>query len=357
MPSAADLSKVAGDRFSIVSTFPAAVVIFYIFGLVRAGAFTGPPHLDNIIAKDSQPSAVVVLLLAIAVFTAAVLLQPFQLGLVRLLEGYWGTGRVGSSLSEILTAPRRSWLARQRSAANKALAAPVLTGPLNKQIRALRDYQRELREQDRGRAVADRYPMGDERVMPTALGNALRSFEDSAGERYGLDTISAFRRLHPLMSPSLTKAYTTHRVQLDAAAGLCLAFVVITGVSIGAFVRTPLWLFVPAGTAVLTYLTYRGAMTSAVAMGRVVIAAFDLHRHDLLAALHYPLPPDPVLEYAFNTRLSEWLQGRYAYEDALDAPVKAPRRMFTPYAHNNATSRSEASGPDPREANSPSDAE
>ena len=36
-----DLSKAAGDRFSIVSAFPAALVVITIYGLLRTGAYSG----------------------------------------------------------------------------------------------------------------------------------------------------------------------------------------------------------------------------------------------------------------------------------------------------------------------------
>ena len=143
--------------------------------------------------------------------------------------------------------------------------------------------------------------------MPTALGNALRGFEDTAGQRYGLETIPAFRRLYPLLSPATAKSYTTQRLQLDAAASMCVAFIVITGASAPALFGKGWWSAFPVTAAALAWVTYRGAITSALLMGSAVTTAFDLHRHDLIKSLHYPPRQDPALEYAFNVRLSAWL--------------------------------------------------
>jgi hypothetical protein len=128
------------------------------------------------------------------------------------------------------------------------------------------------------------------------------------------------------MSAPLTRSYAAHRQQLDVAANLCIAFAVITVVSIPPLAGDGWWQVVPVGTALLAWITYRGAITGALLMGRVVTTAFDLHRHDLISAMHYTPAPDPALEYAFNIRLSQWLQ-----EDPHQAP--APQSMEDDYNH------------------------
>ena len=324
----ADLFKAAGDRFSIVSVFPAALVVLDVFVLLQAGAFSGRPDFHTLAQQSKQLSASTILLYALGVFVFALLLQPFQLGLVRLLEGYWGKSRTASLLVQVIAAPRRRMFARQLEMSKKAVRAPKLAGSqrIDDQHSALREYRKRQRLKAKADALRLRYPRTPERVLPTALGNALRSFEDTAGQRYGLETIPAFRRLHPLMSAQLTKTYAASRLQLDSAAGLCVAFVVITLVSTPPLVHDGWWLALPATTALLAWISYRGAIASALLVGRSVTTAFDLHRHDLIRSMHYAPPPDAALEYAFNVRLSRWMR------DDPDQPP-APQLMEDDYDH------------------------
>src|SRR6266567_1544345 len=326
-----DLLRAAGDRFSIVSAFPAALVVLEIFILVQSGAFSGRPDVHRLFVQSKHLGAGSVLLLALSVFVLALLLRPFQLSLVRLLEGYWGASRAARFINELVTRPRRRWFTTQlqRSKKGQGLKAPALASGqrLEDHDRALREFRKQRRRRAKADAVRLRYPRTADRVLPTALGNALRSFEDTAGQRYGLETIPAFRRLHPLMSDPLGRTYAANRLQLDSAASLCVAFVVMTLVAIPPLAGDGWWQTLPFGTALLAWITYRGAIASALLMGRNVTTAFDLHRHDLITALHYAPAPDPALEYAFNTRLSRWLAG-----DDPDNPA-APQSMADDYCH------------------------
>jgi hypothetical protein len=64
------------------------------------------------------------------------------------------------------------------------------------------------------------------------------------------------------------------------------------------------WLLVPAATAVLSLLSYRSAIQAAIAYGEAMHWAFDLHRFDMLRALHYRLPTSMEEELKFNKQLS-----------------------------------------------------
>ncbi|MFI9201043.1 hypothetical protein [Streptomyces sp. NPDC053048] len=64
---------------------------------------------------------------------------------------------------------------------------------------------------------------------------------------------------------------------------------------------------VPSAVAALAY---HGAVQAAVAYGEAVRTAFDLHRFDLLRALHQPLPADLAEERARAAALcASWRQG------------------------------------------------
>lgn len=324
-----DLLRAAGDRFSVASALPAALVVLDIFFLLQSGAFSGRPDIHQLVMQSKHLGAGMLVLLALSVFVLALLLQPFQLSLVRLLEGYWGASRPAKLVAHLVIGPRRRWFTIQVQRSRKVLQEPAEAEGqrINLHHDELRSFKKYRRLKDRADAIRLRYPRTGDRILPTALGNALRSFEDTAGQRYGLETVSAWRRLHPLMSDALAKSYATNRLQLDSSASLCVAFTVMTLVSVPPLVGDGWWQALPAATALLAWITYRGAIASALLMGRNVTTAFDLHRHDLIMALHYAPAPDPALEYAFNSRLSRWLAG-----DDPDQPP-APQSMADDYCH------------------------
>jgi hypothetical protein len=55
-------------------------------------------------------------------------------------------------------------------------------------------------------------------------------------------------------------------------------------------------------------LSYRGAVAAAIAYGEGIRATIDLHRIDLLTALHLPLPATLEQERAVNEQVSPFLR-------------------------------------------------
>jgi hypothetical protein len=82
----------------------------------------------------------------------------------------------------------------------------------------------------------------------------------------------------------------------------------------------------------MSTLAYRGAITTARKHARLLATAFDLHRFDMLDALHYELPLTPQDELELNSRLSKFLDSRGTVRQM---------RMF-PYRHNAAVTSQEA---------------
>jgi hypothetical protein len=59
--------------------------------------------------------------------------------------------------------------------------------------------------------------------------------------------------------------------------------------------------------ALVLAIAWSGAPADAPDHGESLRAAFDLHRFDLLSALHLPLPPDGAAERGQNRELSAFL--------------------------------------------------
>jgi hypothetical protein len=72
-----------------------------------------------------------------------------------------------------------------------------------------------------------------------------------------------------------------------------------------------------------------------VADGQALEPAFDLHRFDLLTALHLPLPPNLVREVTANQELSEFLRQPSEYQHALTQAQRGLRGDGSDWEHGH----------------------
>jgi hypothetical protein len=179
-------------------------------------------------------------------------------------------------------------------------------------------------------------------LLPTRLGNTLRAAEDEAGQRYGLATVTMWPRLYPYLTERFAQVVDDARNQLDLTVRLCAVLALASLISAVLLVAHGPWLVVPAVTGLLAWVAYRAAVRSAANYGETLQQAFDLHRFDMLRGLHYPLPTNPVEEWAFNQRLSQF------FAQGPDPEGEGPRLHYDHYndccARDSETSRTPSSG-------------
>ncbi|MEV6990876.1 hypothetical protein AB0N87_16875 [Streptomyces sp. NPDC093228] len=292
---------------------PCALFVAGVLALVRAGSFSG--RSDWSAVWPPRPTALLGAIATVAVCAAvlALLLQPFQVRAVRVLEGYWDRWPLTAALAGMLArVQRKRWQALRRR-------AEAATGG---------DRARRVRADARRRLAA--HPPAD-LLLPTALGNALRAGELSAGERYGLTTLTSWPRIYLQVSDRMAEVLRSTRDALDTAVNLCWSFLLLTGAGCAALHDEPsAWWLCGAGL-VLAALAYKGAVTAAQAYSGLMHVVYDLHRFDLLDALHHPLPSDRTSEEAMFSELSDQLAGI--------------RRQGTPYDHAAARGRTRRHGP------------
>ena len=281
-------TKELGRRFNLVNLIPGMALILFVVVLIRSGAVTGAPNFAELLRSASWTLANIAAT-TLAVVVGSLLIEPFQISLVQLFEGYWGRSRVARMLHDIgVEFHRRRWMRLDRVADQEA------------------ETPRAIARQE---AAAERlrlYPLDPDRLLPTRLGNVLRSGEDRAGQRYGLQTVTMWPLLYPSVSPSLTEALEGLRDQLDVAVRLCVVLLIAAAVSGAMLITDGWWLAVPAAAILLAWLAYRSAIRTAAAYGEAMGWAFDLHRFDMLNALHLPLPPNMAQEEEFNQQLSDF---------------------------------------------------
>jgi len=145
----------------------------------------------------------------------------------------------------------------------------------------------------------------------------LRAAEHRAGSRYGLEAVTIWPRLYPVLGDRTTAVLDDLRNQLDLAARFCVTFLAAAVIAAAFLVPHGWWLTTAAGALLLAHISYRSALTAAAAYGQAIQAAVDLHRFDLLHALHLPLPANLTGEIQANEQLSEFLRQPLEYVYAL----------------------------------------
>jgi len=289
-------TKDLGVRFRLVSLLPTVVLGLFALALAWSGAPGSPPDVSRVVAQAKGVTGWAGFLLALTLLVAALIIEPFQLTLVRAFEGYWGESRIG----RLLAAPGKAFHRARRDRLDRIQQR----GGSDRQASAAarEDAARKLRA----------YPPADA-LLPTKLGNLLRAGEHRAGSRYGLDAVTMWPRLYPMLSDKLTTVLNDFRDQLDLAVRFCSVFLAATVISVACLATHGWWLAVAVGTLLLAVLSYRGALAAAAAYGQAVEAAVDLHRFDLIRALHLPLPANLTTEVRANEQLSQFLRHPYEY--------------------------------------------
>ncbi|QQM41243.1 hypothetical protein JEQ17_18375 [Streptomyces liliifuscus] len=299
-------------RLLAVHFVPCALFVTCLGGLLRAGSFSGRANWSAVLPSNPAATVGALLLIGVCAAVLGMLLQPFQVRAVRVLEGYWDRWPVTAGMAGVLMEFQRR---RGQTLADRADAAAD-AGP---------DAQRVAADASRRLAAAP----PAHALLPTALGNALRAGELSAGERYGLTTLSSWPRIYPQVSAPLAQALSSARDMLDTAVNLCHAFLVCAGVMMAAFYDEPDEWWLVALALVLAAVAYKGAVVAAQAYAGLMHVVYDLHRFDLVDALHHPLP-DRDGEWALFQRLSDRFAGR---------------RVNLPYVHGSSRP-DETDGPD-----------
>jgi hypothetical protein len=281
-----------------------------------------PTGLEPVYDAFRARGVVGAIVLVLAIVVLAVLLRPFQIGAIQLLEGYWRRG----GLAKALSVERHN---RNASAIQARLDAHPPDAPEQAGFAKVAKFARQQHRADviksRANQDAGRYPARAELILPTALGNVLRRAESSAGERYGLSTLDAYPRLFPHLSPRLETEIAEQYHAIYSMTTFVIVFMVQTVATTPLLWLTNWWSLLPLVLAGLTAFAYRGAVTAGRRYGVYLAAAFDLHRFDMLASMHLELHRDGESEFQLNEQLSELLKAA--------APRKPDELRAWTYAH------------------------
>ncbi|HEX3731623.1 MAG TPA: hypothetical protein VHU91_01665 [Mycobacteriales bacterium] len=334
--SLADASLTAGSRigryFNIVSMLPTLFLVLWTYALLASHPWQHAPDLQAAKTQLSHWSAAEVTWILLATLLLALFLHPLQFATTQLLEGYWGTSRVALWLM----AKRIQYHRKRRrhledlgqyhsdvleEQVAEGISALYADSPQSDDHADIRNKKIALINSERGDAMMihiigeqaaepalSNYPEAD-RVLPTRLGNTLRSFEDTAGKQYGLDAITTAPHFF-LIAPERHMQYVRDsREQLDAAVKLCTISLIATAITAGPLLLDGIWLLIALAPYSLAYFAYRATIAAAQEYAVAVKTVIDLNRFALYESLRVGPPKHTKQERTTNKRLMKLLQG------------------------------------------------
>jgi hypothetical protein len=139
------------------------------------------------------------------------------------------------------------------------------------------------------------YPLEEDGVMPTAIGNVFRAFEQYPGRRYGIDAVLFWPHLTSVLPPRFASRVEEAKSSLMFLLTSCLmcSWLVIealTAIILDPSGQTSYAMFaVCACAAALAF--QRSALEVSISLGELMKSCFDLFRHDLLRKFGVPVPP------------------------------------------------------------------
>ncbi len=310
-------TKSLGPRFFFTNVLPAVFIVLLTYLILSSGALYHHPSIDDVFKAIDNLNGERIAIIILTILSVNVILQPFQIAMIKFLEGYWGVNRMVQRVFDIGVELQR----------RKLNALEIMT--------ELGTSSGDRRRQEWAAMQLRSYPRTT-RLLPTRLGNVMRAHEDRAGGRYGLATVTTWPRIFPQLSERLSIGVRDARAQLDSSTALCVTFFAAALVSLALLVpHGGIWILViPSSVGLLALISYRSAVTSARVYGRLLETAYDLHRFDMLTALHYQLPQMAQEEVAFNRQLSTFLATAEAWgAEADSSDRRSHKRPREDYAH------------------------
>lgn len=235
-------------------------------------------------------------------------LTAFEFEAIRMLEGYWGAGRLRTAVAEWRsgrhlrrrnrlravrdTASRDAFRYAREEMVGRGVERPVIN--VIEDRRANRDLSyasgedlrkakmlnwldyaptKQRRRLDAAVAALRYYPRADQRILPTRLGNTLRAYEERVHDM-GIGPLEAYvQRVFHELPASLQLEHDQFRSRLDLYCALVLVFLAIGafGVLVLSDQKANIVVITALSAGALAWLSYRAAVASARGYGGVLV--------------------------------------------------------------------------------------
>lgn len=267
--------------------------VFWVGGFLAVLDRLGLPWFRESLNALSEPQQIGLLIFALLLVTlSSFVMQRFDFGMLRLLEGYWPDWFSGWRDRCIRQwAKRRQMAKKQRQGLLKRQKYATLTS-------------REQNQLDRLEIQRQHFPRNAQKLMPTRLGNILRAAEEAPLLRYGLDPVLCWPHLWLILPAQTRSDVSTARSDLNTAVRILLWGLLFTVWTFWA------WWALPVG--ILTALiAYGWTLNAATIYADLLAATFAIHRFALYKALNWPLPTNQTEEKKLATQLNTYLARGY----------------------------------------------
>lgn len=145
-----------------------------------------------------------------------------------------------------------------------------------------------------------RYPVDPRRLLPTTLGNLLRSAEEYPQVRYGLGMSVCWPRLWLTTPKETQETLAQARQKLNSAVHFFA-----WGALFAVWTAFAWWAILVA--LAVSVAAYWAALQAAGTYSDLLRSTFDLYRFNLYEQARWPLPPSPTGEKDHGEELSEFL--------------------------------------------------
>jgi ABC-type multidrug transport system fused ATPase/permease subunit len=165
-----------------------------------------------------------------------------------------------------------------------------------------------------------------EKVMPTRLGNILKSAEVYPTVRYKADGVLIWSRLYHVLPEALVSSIANAKANLDMMLVVSVlggAFAFVGGVLAFIWYDWSVFLLCFWGGQLIAWLGYEGAVRNALPFTQIIKTVFDLHRITLIKQLNVAPPKSYRAERSLWEELSKlWVRGAPSGEEG--AKLLAP---------------------------------
>lgn len=267
------------------------VIAFLALGSVLFELSVGGAPLDLLMRVETGSQALAISLITV---TLSGLLHNLNVPLTRLYEGYpWRDTWLGQRRVRHYASQHRALNARFRGLA--ALGKFVREQKIAESA-AIRGYRNDI-----GRRLNAEFPINEASVLPTRLGNVIRSFENYPRRLYGMSAIPLWPRLLAKIDQKYAESIDETKTAFDFALNCSFLACVLALALVTSCALMPLGaaslplrgilLLSVAGLVFLSHRFYEVSIGRAAAWGNMVKGAFDLYRRELLTQLGYEEAP------------------------------------------------------------------
>lgn len=291
-----------GDLWSVIQTLVQslqAATFFPAFLMTLAFAYWIPSitQQTNAAVSSQEPN---LMALSLVTLIISYTLYAFNYIFIRFMEGYvWKDWKVGPGLKAC-----KEMRAKQQALINEIEDLRTDQSHLLESIANHKKYhfvgfnpeetRLDLQKTESELRTAELkletdYPTNPHAILPTRLGNVIAAFEEYPNSRYGMDSITLWPRLIPVLQETkylnvMQQERGVFNFLLNTGlacllVGLTLFFHLMYN---GQFTIS---IFVFVATCLIIWICYQGLVESAQDWGATYRVAYDLHRQDLIKRL------------------------------------------------------------------------